>query len=182
MHTPATGINYSSNIDCVVRRHSSSWVLSQALAEESELKMAKVTQVRKGGSRECCVSCFMSYRVVSLFSYTRLLARQTRPIFNSVIVKEVCMRVARSTLRRGACNEKEPRTKRYNVRRRSLFKDRKGGGEDGLSVPVYQSWFILAPKRTGADRRGRPSVAASRSGKAETLILENPLPIRITKV
>lgn len=24
MHTPATGINYSSNIDCVVRRHSSS--------------------------------------------------------------------------------------------------------------------------------------------------------------
>ena len=32
----------------------------------------------------------VSYRVVSLFSYTRLLARQTRPIFNSVIVKEVC--------------------------------------------------------------------------------------------
>lgn len=52
--------------------------------------MAKVTQVRKGGSRECCVSCFMSCRVVSLFSYTRLLAGQTRPIFNSVIVKEVC--------------------------------------------------------------------------------------------
>lgn len=54
-------------------------------------------------------------------------------------------------------------------------------GKDGLSVPTYQSCFILARKRTGAGRRGRPSVAASRSGKAGMLILENPLPIRITE-
>jgi len=53
------------------------------------------------------------------------------------------MRVARSTLRRSACNEKEPRTKRYNVRRQSLFRDRKR--EAGMSLqkclslsePVY---------------------------------------------
>lgn len=46
-------------------------------------------------------------------------------------------------------------------------------------VRVIRAEFILAPKRTGAGRHGRPSVAASRLGKAGMLILENPLPIRI---
>lgn len=52
----------------------------------------------------------------------------------------------------------------------------------GLKMPARsQNQFILAPKRIEAGHRGRASVAASRSGKAGMLILENPLLIRITK-
>lgn len=125
--------------------------------------------------------------VVSLFS-TRVYSQDKPDQYLTRLLSKRCVHASRpkSTLRRGACNEQEPRTKRYNVRRRSLFKDRNWKEErDGKgraeNAQVVKSQFILAPKRIEAGRRGRASVAASRSGKAGMLILENPMPIRTTK-
>lgn len=125
------------------------------------------------------MSCRMS------LLYTRLLAGQTRPIFNSVIVKEVC-----------ACESPEeyaPKSARAMNKSRgqrgttygdgAYLKIESGRKRDGKeraeNARIVKSQFILVPKRIGAGHRDRASIAASRSERAGRLILENPLPIRI---
>lgn len=82
---------------------------------------------------------------MSLFSYTRLLAGQTRPIFNSVIVKEVC-----------ACESPEVRSEEARAMKKSrgqrgttygdgaYLEIERGGGEEWaerarVSEPIYIS-------------------------------------------